>query len=142
MVGIISKRFKELRERAGLSDEDIAHEMGISRSCIWDIESHEDELTSCYSPNEVSKFCRALAARPCDLFGATEESPISSKELVERIHMECRNRGISLEQFEEAVGWYLSRSIEPPEQLLEDMGVDGLQWLCRELRIDWRRVIQ
>ena len=27
------------------------------------------------------------------------------------------------------------------ESLLEDMTVDGLQWLCRELRIDWRRVL-
>ena len=48
--------------------------------------------------------------------------------------------GVTLEQFEDAVGWRLSACIEPPERLLEDMTVDGLQWLCRELHIDWRRV--
>jgi hypothetical protein len=35
----------------------------------------------------------------------------------------------------------LSACIDPPQRLLEDMTVDGLQWLCRELRIDWRRAL-
>jgi hypothetical protein len=31
--------------------------------------------------------------------------------------------------------------MEPPERLFEEMSIDGLQWLCRELGIDWHRVI-
>jgi len=49
------------------------------------------------------------------------ESPVSADELVQRIHAECRSRGVTLGQFEDVVGWRLSACIEPPEHLLEDM---------------------
>jgi len=116
--------------------------MGVSSPCIWDIESFEDELCSCFSPFEVRQFCEVLGARPAEPFDvSTTESAVSAKELVERIHAECRKRGVTLEQFEDAVGWRLGQCMEPPERLLNDMTLDGLKWLCRELGIDWHRVI-
>jgi len=99
------------------------------------------DLTN-YSPTEVRKFCQVLGIHPAELFGEEIPEPaVSADELVKRIHEECRLRGITLEQFEDLVGWYLSRCMEPPEKLLEDLSIDGLQWLCRELRIDWRRAL-
>jgi hypothetical protein len=137
-----SKRFRELRERAGISHDEAAKRMGVSSPCIWDIESFEDELASCYSPYEVRHFCEVLGVRPSALFEVTTTEPaVSAKELVDRIHAECRNRSVTLEQFEDAVGWELAGSMERPERLLEGMSLDGLQWLCRELGIDWHRVI-
>src|SRR6266404_1158391 len=59
-----SKRFRELRERAGLSHDEAAKRMGVSSACIWDIESFEGELASCYSPYEVRHFCEVLGVRP------------------------------------------------------------------------------
>jgi hypothetical protein len=116
--------------------------MGISSPCVWDIESYEDELASCYSPCEVRRFCEALGVRPGELLGVTTtESAVSARELVKGIHAECRKRRMTIEQFEDVVGWRLRQSMEPPERLLEDMTLDGLQWLCRGLGIDWHRVI-
>jgi hypothetical protein len=113
--------------------------MGVSP---WHIETDDAEFTCCYSPSEAQAFCRVLGARPAELFGISgSESPISAAELVQLIHDEYRSRGISLEQFEDVVGWRLSACIEPPELLFTEMSIDGLQWLCRELRIDWHRVI-
>jgi hypothetical protein len=135
----LSKRFRSLRERAGLSENEASEQMGVQ---VWDIEAFDDELTSCYSPSEVRKFCEVLRAKPGELFGVnTSLSPVSAQELVALIHAECRKRQFTLEQFEDVVGWRLSQSMDPPERLLEDMSLDGLQWLCRELGIDWRRVI-
>ena|SRR5215472_14298898 len=136
-----SQRFKELREQAGLSREEAASRMGISSPSVWDIEAFADELTSCYSPSQVRRFCESMGARPLDLFGMSTEPAVSAGELADRIRAECRKRNITLEQFEDAVGWKLSECLEPPERLLEDMTLDGLQWLCRELGIDWHRVI-
>ena len=135
-------RFREARERAGLSPDDLAARSGVSDACIWDIESFEGDLTCCYSPSDVQKFCRVLGICPVVLFGGELSEPaVSPDELVTLIHEECHSRGVTLENFEDSVGWRLSACIEPPERLLEDMTVDGLQWLCRELRIDWRRAI-
>jgi transcriptional regulator with XRE-family HTH domain len=135
-------RFRWFRERAGLSHDDAARHMGISSPSVWDIESFENELSSCYSPSQVRQFCRVLGIPPSELFAIeTAESPVSAVELVRLIREQCVVRGVALELFEDAVGWRLSACIEPPGRLLEDMTIVGLQWLCRELGIHWHRVI-
>jgi transcriptional regulator with XRE-family HTH domain len=135
-------RFREARERLGLSPDEVAARSGVSDAGVWDIEACEGDLTRGYSPRDVQKFCRVLGIHPVELFGEEISEPaVSADELVQLIHEECRSRGVTLEQFEDAVGWRLSACIEPPERLLEDMTVDGLQWLCRELRIGWRRAM-
>lgn len=135
-------RFREARERSRLSPDEVAQRSGVVSAGVWDIEECEGDLTCCYSPKDVQQFCRVLGIRPVELFvDEVAERPVSAEELVWRIHDECRSRGVTLEQSEDAVGWRLSACIEPPARLLEDMTIDGLQWLCRELRIDWHRVL-
>ena len=76
-----SKRFRELRERAGLSIDEAAGRIGVQSPCIWDIESFEDEITSCYFPLEVQRFCKALGASAAELFEvATSEPAVSAEE--------------------------------------------------------------
>lgn len=135
-------RFKAFREHSGFSQEALAAQLKLSSPCIWDIESVEGELAACYSPTQVSDFATVLGVRPVDFFGwAGSGAPVSALDLVGLIHQECDRRGVSLEQFEDAVGWRLSTCLDPPSRLLEDITVDGLQWLCRELRVDWYRVL-
>jgi len=135
-------RFRQAREQLGLSVDEVAARSGLSAPEVWDIEACEDELACCYSPSEVQGLCRVLGIRPVELFGGEVDQPaVSADELVQCIHTECRSRGITLEQFEDAVGWYLSKCMQPSERLLEGLSIDGLQWLCRELHIDWRRVL-
>jgi hypothetical protein len=113
--------------------------MGVSP---FHIETTDDDFTCSYSANDVRRFCQVLGVRPSELFEVrTNEPPISAGELVSRIDAECHKRGVTLEQFEDAVGWRLGDSMNPPERLFEDMSLDGLQWLCRELGIHWHRVI-
>jgi transcriptional regulator with XRE-family HTH domain len=135
-------RFREARERAGLSAEEVAASVGLHRLDVWEIEGLDGDLTCCHSPRQIQKFCQILRIRPVDLFADSISEPaVSATDLVQLIHAECRSRGITLDQFEDIVGWRLTACIEPPDKLLEDMTVDGLQWLCRELHIDWRRVL-
>jgi hypothetical protein len=138
-VNVISPRirFREARESLGLNESELAIRSGLYNAAIWDIEAYEGDLTCCYSPNDLKKFCQVLRIHPAELFGEMISEPtVSADELVRLIHEECRLRG-----FEDVVGWRLSACIVPPEKLLEDINIDGLQWLCRELRIDWRRAL-
>ena len=133
-------RFREARERLGLNESELAIQSGLDDSRVWDIETCEGDLTSCYSPSDLRKLCHVMRIHPAELFGDNISEPdVSADELVQLIHKECILRKVTLEQFEDAVGWRLSACIEPPQRLLEDLSIDGLQWLCRELRIDWRR---
>jgi transcriptional regulator with XRE-family HTH domain len=135
-------RFRQARERLGLSPQEVAAQSGVPQADIWEVEGIEGDLTCCYSPKQVQQFCRVLGISPVELFAdAIAEAPIPAAELVQLINAECLARGVTLQQFEEVVEWRLTSCMEPPEMLLEDMTIDGLQWLCRELRIDWRRVL-
>jgi transcriptional regulator with XRE-family HTH domain len=133
-------RFKEAREQAGLSHNDAAERMGIES--IWDIEWFEDELTTVHSPADIQKFCRVLSIKPSTLFGIEcGLLPITATELVSMIHEQCRLRSVDLEEFEDIVGWKLAPSLNDPDWLLREMTIDGLQWLCRELGVNWHCVI-
>ena len=137
-----SARFREARERAGLSRDDAAARMDIPADCIWDIETRADELCTSYSPADIQRFCQVLAIRPADLFLIQPtEPPITAQELAALIHDHCRTHNITIPQFEDAVGWRLTESLIDPEDLFEDLSIDGLRWVCDELGIDWRRVI-
>lgn len=135
-------RFRMFRERAGLSHDEAAQRMDTTSASVWDIESYDDELSTCYSPNHVRQFCRVLGIHLSELLAVeTVEAPVTATELVQLIDEQCHARGVTLESFEDAVGWRLSACMDPPERLLEDMSIDGLQDLCRELGIHWHRVI-
>ena len=136
-------RFREARERRGISPEQFAALCGLHPLDVWEIEGLENDLEQSSTPREVQKFCQVLGIRPIDLFSdGISEAPISAEDLVQRIYAECRSRGVTLEQFEDVIEWWkLSSIIEPPEKLLEVMRVDSLQRLCHELHIDWRRVL-
>lgn len=139
-----AKKFRELRERAGLTPDEVARRFpeAISAAAIYDIESNDEELCDVYSPADIRKFSEVLGARPAEFFGIEINArPLSAEELVQLIQEACRSRNLTLAQFEEAVGWRLSQAIEPPSKLLEEISIEGLQWLCQELGIDWRRVI-
>jgi transcriptional regulator with XRE-family HTH domain len=137
--GSISERLQRLREHAGLTVEEVAAEMNVSP---FHIEVPEEEFTCEYSPADARRFCQVLRIRPSELFGVSIiELPISASELVQLLGAECRARNVTLEQFEDAVGWRLSQCMNPPERLFDEMSLDGLQWLCRELGIHWHRVI-
>jgi transcriptional regulator with XRE-family HTH domain len=135
-------RFREARERAGLSHDQVAAQCGlpIGAPAVWDIEGCEDDLPN-YSPSEIRQLCNVLGIRPTELFGESSEPPLSPPGLAALIRNECQLRGLTLEQFGDVVGWDLSACIDPPEKLVENISIDGLQWLSRELRVDWRSTL-
>jgi hypothetical protein len=125
-----------------LSVDEVASRTGFSAASIWDIESYPDELFLVYSPIEIRTFSEVLGVRPVELLAIeTSEPRIAAAELVQRIQECCQLRRVTLEQFEDAVGWRLAACMESPELLLQELTVDALRCLCRELAVDWQRVL-
>ena len=137
-----SARFREARERVKLSPQDAADRMGISSPSLYDLESHDDELCSVYSPTEIQRFSQVLAIRPTELLGAQSTEPaILPDELARLIREHCQRRSLSIEQFEDAAGWHVAKSLTEPQKFLQDYTIDGIQDICRTLEVDWQRVI-
>jgi transcriptional regulator with XRE-family HTH domain len=134
-------RFREARERVGLSPDEAAARMGISVPSLWDIECMDDELTI-YSPNEIRGFCQVLGISPRELFAVESvELLITATDLATLIREHCSSRGLAIELFEDASSWYVAKSLGDPERFMHDYGIDGIQDICRELGVDWQRFI-
>lgn len=134
-------RFREARERLGLSHAEFARRGDISVESVWDIETIPDELMI-YSATEIQKFCGIIHIRPLELFADDfSEPPISASELAELIKKECESRNLSLEKFEDITGSEFSICLSRPESFLESFSLDGLRDLCRGVRVDWRRTL-
>ena len=137
-----SARFRAARERAGLSVAEAAARAGISESCVWDLESHDDELMTVYSPADLQRFARAFAVAPHELMAAGRcDDPISAPELASAIQEHCRLRRITLDDFGDAAGWDVSTVPDAPQRLLTDFSLAGVRDVCRALGVDWRRFI-
>ena len=135
-------RFREARERVGLSPDEAASRMGISSASLWDIECLDDELTI-YSPTEIRRFCRVLSVSPRELFGIElPAAPLTAIGLATLIREHCHSHGMTIQQLEDASGWHLAKSLDDPEQFLhDDYSIDGIQDICRTLGVDWQRFI-
>ncbi|TAL31831.1 MAG: hypothetical protein EPN97_10490 [Alphaproteobacteria bacterium] len=145
-------RFRYYRERAGLSEAQMAAEVSkrfgytdprsFTIYTLGDLEAYDDELFTLYSPREIWHFSRIFGINAQELLNLDgSAAPVTAPELVQLIKKECATRNLSLEQFEDVVGWRLSVCMNPPELLLQEMTLDGMTWLCQELHIDWRGVI-
>ncbi len=133
---------REARERAGLRPEEAARRMCLSPSLLRSLESDDDELTAVHSPADVQRFCSALGVRPCDLLDVKCQSkPLTPEEIAASIFDHCRKKGMDVAHFEETVGWCVARSLEEPKRFLHDYSLDALRDICRELDLEWERLV-
>ena len=137
-----SNRFRTARERAGLSIAETAERTGISEPCVHDLETHDEEVMSVYSPADLQQFASVFSIAPRELLGTEERGvPISAAELASAIREHCRVRSMTLDDFGKAAGWDAIKALESPELLLTNVSLDGIRDICRELGIDWQRFI-
>ena len=137
-----SVRFREARERAKISERDAADRMEISIASLGDRESYDNELCSVYSPTDIQRFSRVFAIKPTELLGVeTVEAAILPEDIARLIREHCQSHSLSVEQFEDAAGWYVAENLTALQKFLQDYTIDGIQDICRELEVDWKRVI-
>ncbi|HZV35139.1 MAG TPA: helix-turn-helix transcriptional regulator [Verrucomicrobiae bacterium] len=133
---------REARERAGLPPEEAARRMCISRSLLRSLESNDDELTALHSPADVQRFCHVLGVRPAELLDVKcQGKPLTPEDIAAKIFDHCRKKGVDISQFEDTVGWCVTRSLEKPRRFLQDYSLDALRDICRELNLEWERLV-
>jgi transcriptional regulator with XRE-family HTH domain len=138
----MSARFRAARARAGLSIAETATRAGVSEPCVWDLETHDDELMTVYSPADLQRFAGVLSVAPRELVGTEErDDPISADELASAIREHCRARSMTLNEFGDAAGWDIGKAVDTPQMLLSDISIDGIRDICGQLGIDWQRFI-
>jgi transcriptional regulator with XRE-family HTH domain len=127
-------RFRAARERLGLSLEQAAEQMRVAPAAVSLMEMDDDEIGSGCTPADVRRFAGVLRTTSRELFNIPMAVlPLRLTELERLIREHCQSHGISVQQFQDTIGW-------PAGTNLADLPLVLITDICRELRIDWRRV--
>ena len=137
----VADRIARARQRAGLDCVAVAHQLGMSAAAYDDLEANDDDAFMSISLGQLCSLGQLLNISPRTLIapeGATlNPERISFVELVDRMRQYMRVHSLSVEQFEDRVGWEVSGPLQNPETAWKDWNLDGLQDICALLGVDW-----
>jgi transcriptional regulator with XRE-family HTH domain len=138
-----AERIKALRERLGKSDLEMAQLLGLNIYCYGDLEFHDDELVSMITLSQALRLASLLGAKLHDLLGddATARPIIPISQLPERVRAAMIQTKVSLEEFEDRVGWELREFLDKPVQTATERPVIFLQDLAAQLGLDWLSIV-
>ena len=134
-----AKRIQELRTRAGKSDVEMARILGMNIHWYYDLEFHDDELVSTLSLAQALRLAAQLAVSLHDLLEVTSQpaDTVLLPELPLRIETFVRSEGISMDEFEDRIGWELASFLAMPVEVALERPVMFLQDLASGLGILW-----
>jgi ribosome-binding protein aMBF1 (putative translation factor) len=89
-MSLHSDRIRQLREKAGKSEGEMAEIMNISVESYFDLEAYDDEVLDCISLDELKKMSSAFGVSSVELLTGVPETEsklnhITYGELVKRI---------------------------------------------------------
>ncbi|MBI4748154.1 MAG: helix-turn-helix transcriptional regulator [Acidobacteria bacterium] len=129
-------RIQQLREKKGLSIEQMAITLDISFEWYRDIEAYDDEVVETLSIHQFIKLCGVLQVDPVELFS----HPISLTSFIDTIKEHLEYHKITVSDFEEQVGWEIAEILENPSLLLK-LNLTALMDLCRYTNTNWVAVL-
>lgn len=135
-----AERVRALRERIGLSSDEVAARIGLTTMGYFDLEFHDDELSTVPSLAEVKRLAEVFDVPTAALFvddpATLPERRLSYPELVDRVRV-ATARPDAREALEDEIGWYLDGFLESEARALADYPVEFLQALCDRLGVNW-----
>src|SRR5688572_8681863 len=102
-------QIRTYRVRAGKTAGEVARQLGLNDAWYQDLEHHDDELAFTLTLFQAMELASVLGVRLRDLIteSALPDQSIPLEDLPAHIKAHVARKGISIEQFEEAVGWQL-----------------------------------
>ncbi len=131
-------RLKNLREKSGKDPYDLREFTGGSVPSYYDMENCDGDLFITISLGELRKLCRALGAKPRDVFQAADERKISIsiEDLSARIKSHIKAKGQPVADFETQAGFYIEAALADSSNILT-WSIECLRSVCDELGINW-----
>jgi transcriptional regulator with XRE-family HTH domain len=136
-------QIRSYRVRAGKSPSEVAIHLGLNDAWYHDLEQHDDELTSTLTLFQAMELASILGVRLHDLVSekAASDAPISLIDLPSVIGAHLARVGISIEKFEEQVGWELQEFMRSPLKVAAESPIMFLQALAEQLGVDWLSLV-
>ncbi|MBL8151688.1 MAG: helix-turn-helix transcriptional regulator [Blastocatellia bacterium] len=140
-----SKKIKSAREKIGLSVQEVASKMMLSKEFYMDLETFDDDVMLCLSINKFLELCKILKIKPSYIFLENPEETYQTKDiedLVESIDDYLKEQNISLVAFEEMVGWEVRPILDDRSEIFgEKYSLAALHDICVLLNLDWLKFL-
>lgn len=135
----IAENIRSARIRAGKTRAEVAAQLALNPAWYDDLEQRDGELAATLTLFQGVALAELFGLRLADLFGETVPvgERIALPELPERIHAHVAAKGMSLEVFEEQLGWELGPFMDAPVQLATELPMAFFQALAAVLGIHW-----
>lgn len=134
-----NERLKLLREKLGLSPNEMAVRLGVTSGAYYDWEDHDDDLPMTISLAELRNLSNLLGTTPLYIFTGESAAPdrrISFEHLADLVRKHLLQHGLTLEQFEDQAGWELKEFLSEPSAALK-WNPDCLRHVSEALGISW-----
>jgi transcriptional regulator with XRE-family HTH domain len=139
----ISESIRTARIRAGKSKAEVAQRLGLNTAWYDDLERRDDELPATLTIFQAVDLASLLGVRVGDLFGdgALPGQLVAIIDLPERIRAHLASGGLSLDQFEDQVGWELGPFLASPVKMAAELPIAFFQALAAPLGMHWLSLV-
>jgi transcriptional regulator with XRE-family HTH domain len=136
-------QIRALRIRAGKTRAEMAKTLGLNEAWYADLEQRDEELASTLTLFQAMELASALGVSLRDLVPGSPEpdAHIPFMELPDRIRAQISRDGVSIEQFEDQVGWELVQFLDSPLQAATELPIVFFQAIATYLGIDWLALV-
>jgi transcriptional regulator with XRE-family HTH domain len=134
-----AERIRFCRVRAGKSAQQVAADLGLNDAWYRDLECNDGELTSTLTLFQAMQLASLLGVQLADLVAETGASSgrIALLDLPSMVERRVESEGISIEEFEDRVGWEVRGFLQSPVKVAAELPIEFLQDLAAELGISW-----
>lgn len=135
-----AERLRQLREQSGKSVDEIAAAVGMEYMQYFDLELHDDELSTVPSLASVKRLAATLNVTVPALLSedsTTISHQITYNGLVKCVKTYLKKTGLSQEAFEDRIGWALDEFFVSEDRMLEQYNLEFLKVLCESLGVSW-----
>jgi transcriptional regulator with XRE-family HTH domain len=135
----IAEKIRTARIRAGKSRAEAVAHLALNPAWYDDLEQRDGELAETLTLFQGVALAELFGLRLADLFDETAPAGerLALPDLPARIRAHVAAAGISLDQFEEQLGWELGPFLEAPVQLATELPIAFFQALAGALGLHW-----
>lgn len=136
----INKIIRTKREELRLEQLYVASQIGLTESWYNDIENKPSEFYHNVPPRAVFRLLQLLELDTDELFGCSTGSVVTLESLQTKLKEVLRSKKRSLEEIEEAAGFYLTPFLENKNSA-SSWTIDCLEAVCSAVGVNWCDVL-
>jgi transcriptional regulator with XRE-family HTH domain len=137
-----AERTQALRLKSGLSEQELAGELGLTIQSYRDLEQHDEELESAVSIAQALKLAMLLQTDLLALLGETE-TPVkmSIARVRSALNAQLGNSAEAKELMEDTLNWDLGPFLEGSDGWTGVYTIEFVRQLATAIEVDWQVLV-